>query len=33
VVTELGNDAIIGMHLISAFTLTIDHGRRLILEP
>jgi hypothetical protein len=33
VITELGAEAIIGMQVVSRFTLTIDHGRTLSLAP
>jgi predicted aspartyl protease len=33
VVIELGSQFIIGMQVLNRFTLTIDHGRVLILEP
>ncbi len=32
-ITEMGDEAIIGMQVVSRFTLTIDHGRILSLEP
>jgi len=33
VITELGAEAIIGMQVVSRFTLTIDHGRTLSRAP
>lgn len=32
-ITELGNATIIGMQVLQSFTLTIDHGRELVIEP
>jgi hypothetical protein len=32
-ITELGDEAIIGMQVMASFTLTIDHGRTLTLRP
>jgi len=32
-ITEMGDEAIIGMQVLGHFTLTIDHGRTLTLEP
>jgi len=32
-ITEMGDEAIIGMQVVSRFTLTIDHGHTLALEP
>lgn len=32
-ITELGDEAIIGMQVVGRFTLTIDHGRLLTLAP
>ena len=31
-ITELGGEAIIGMQVLNHFTLTIDHGRTLVLQ-
>ncbi|HLZ71516.1 MAG TPA: hypothetical protein VKV26_16560 [Dehalococcoidia bacterium] len=32
-ITDLGDETIIGMQVVGHFTLTIDHARRLTLEP
>lgn len=32
-ITELGDEAIMGMQVMNHFTLTIDHGRTLSLQP
>jgi predicted aspartyl protease len=33
VITELGDEAIIGLRVLNEFTLTIDHGHTLTIEP
>ncbi len=32
-ITELGNETIIGLKVLQSFTLTLDHGREIIIEP
>lgn len=32
-VTVLGNQPLIGQNVLRRFTLTLDHGKRVILEP
>lgn len=33
VISELGDEPIIGLRVLQAFTLTLDHGRTLTIEP
>ncbi len=32
-ITELGSETIIGLRVLQFFTLTLDHGREIIIEP
>lgn len=32
-ITELGNETIVGLQVLQSFTLTLDHGRELSIEP